>query len=112
MCVVSMIMDHYGDKWRDRQQQWPYTTPYPYQPLQPKQESDEEYQKRLAEFFERAAQPKEPAITDAEIKEFRQLLERAREYDKRNNEPECELEEKKEAVRQVAKQLGVEINFL
>jgi len=46
------------------------------------------------------------------IKELEELLQRAREYDKRNNEPDCELSEKKETLRTLAKQLGVEIRFL
>jgi hypothetical protein len=107
MCVVSMIMDHYGDKWRDRI--GPYTAPYPYQPYTP--QTTDDWKDIVEKAFQQFTQ-REPRISDDEIREFRQLLERAREYDKRNNEPECELEEKKEAVRQVAKQLGVEITFL
>ena len=83
MCVVSMVMDHYRDKWS------PLTQPsYP------------------------TITNREPAITDAEIREFRELLNRAREYDKRNNEPECEMESKKEAVRNLAKILGVDVSFI
>ena len=82
MCVVSMVMDHYNQKWNELIQQ-------PYQPN-----------------F-----PREPAITDAEIREFRTLLARAREYDKRNNEPDCELEAKKQQLLDLAKQLGVEIEI-
>lgn len=80
MYVVSMVSDHYWDKWRD------LTPPqvYPYQ----------------------------PAITTAEIEEFRKLLERAREYDKKNNEPDCELKEKKERLLKLAEELGVKIDFL
>ena len=48
----------------------------------------------------------------AELDEFRQLLERAREYDRRNHEPGCELDEKKDRIRQLAKELGVEVAFL
>jgi hypothetical protein len=97
MCVVSMIMDHYGDKWRDRHYRWPESQPDP-----------QDWQTLLEQF-----QPKtEPRITDEEIREFRQLLDRAREYDKRNSEPDCELDSKKETLKQLAKQLGVEIDFL
>jgi hypothetical protein len=106
MCVVSMIIDHYGDKWRDRYPDW--QSPQPYTPT----ETPEKQRRRFMEFVERTKPVEVPAISQAEIEEFRQLLERAREYDKRNNEPECELDEKKEAVKQIAKQLGVEINFL
>ena len=52
------------------------------------------------------------AATRDEIEEFRKLLERAREYDRRNGEPDCELDEKRQAILAIAKQLGVEISFL
>lgn len=85
MCTVSMIMEHYREKWEPRLYEWP--------PAFPKLNQ-------------------EPAITDEEIREFRTLLERAREYDKRNNEPDCELNEKRDAIKRIAKSLGVEISFL
>lgn len=85
MCVVSMVMDHTEKEWERR------LLPQPY-PLQP------------------------PIIvnplTQDEVDEFRRLLERAREYDKRNNEPDCELPAKKRKLKKLAKQLGVKISFL
>jgi len=53
----------------------------------------------------------QPSISPEEIAEFRKLLERAREYDKRNNEPDCELETKRETLKKLAEQLGVAISF-
>src|SRR5687768_2146887 len=103
MCTVSMIMDHYRDKWT----QPPYWPQQPYFPPPPTKEIDIDMGK-IAEFLK----PKPPAITPEEIEEFRRLLDRAREYDKRNNEPDCELDEKRQAVKAIAKQLGVEISFL
>lgn len=91
MCVYSMVSDHFIDKWRDRINESPFA---PYQP------APATFPINL-----------EPRITDEEIREFRKLLERAREYDRKNNEPECELEEKKETLKELAKQLGVEITF-
>jgi|AGTN01.1.fsa_nt_gi hypothetical protein len=90
MCVVSMIMDHYQDKWHPRLPQpapvpMPLV-PYPVLPV--------------------------PMITPEEVEEFRRLLERAREYDRKNHEPECELDEKKRAVKDLAEKLGVKIDFL
>lgn len=88
MCVVSMVMDHYADKWK------PYIEPqYPFGETMP-----------LA--------PSIPQITKEEIEEFRKLLERAREYDKRNNEPDCELDEKRQLLKKIAKQLDIDISFL
>lgn len=99
MCVVSMAMDHFYDKWRDRP---PYPWPHPYHPAPTPALPD------ATPYI----QPTKPAITPDEIDEFRKLLDRAREYDKRNNEPDCELEDKKRRVKALAQQLGVEIDFL
>ena len=85
MCVVSMVMDHYHDKWRPLV---PQPLPYPY-PV-----------------------PAPSPITPAEVEEFRKLLERAREYDRKNNEPDCELEEKRKKVKDLADALGVKVDFL
>jgi hypothetical protein len=110
MCVVSMIMDHYRDEWGRRV---PSPQPYvwPQQPfVQPyvPPPSDEAQQEQLRKLL----LPRVPAITDAEIEEFRKLLDRAREYDKRNSEPDCEMDEKRQAILDIAKRLGVEISFL
>jgi hypothetical protein len=78
MCVVSMVMDHYQEKWG------PLTWPA----------------------------PPTPAISPEEVAEFRRLLDRAREYDARNNEPDCEMADKKAAIKRIADQLGVEIDFI
>jgi len=87
MCVTSMVMDHYHEKWTQPPYQQPVTIPFTNWPIV-------------------------PAITAEEIAEFRKLLDRAREYDKRNNEPDCEIEGKRQAILTIAKQLGVEISFL
>lgn len=86
MCVTSMVMDHYREKW---------------QPLVP----DVQPQPLVLPVVV-------PMISAEDVAEFRKLLERAREYDKRNNEPDCELDEKRKAILDIAKQLGVEITFL
>lgn len=89
MCVYSMIMDHYTDKW----EKYKTIPPNPITiPLVP----DKSGQLPSAE----------------EIAEFYKLLERAREYDKKNNEPDCELDSKKEKLRILAEELGVKIEFV
>lgn len=94
MCVVSMIMDHYEDKWKHYVPQQPWTTGpgiYVVPPL-----TNEEIN-----------QIRQDAI------ELRKLLERAREYDRKNNEPDCELEEKRKKVKELAKLLGLgELDFV
>lgn len=105
MCVYSMIADHYIEKWEPRRRDPFY--PHPQEPIYPQRQNEYDIE-RINELLK----PKPPAITPEEIEEFRRLLERAREYDKRNNEPACELESKKDTLRRIAKELGVEINFL
>lgn len=101
MCVVSMVMDHYGDKWYDK-----YNNPKP--PEQP----DVIYVPVPSTPAVNPLTPKELEEFRKDIEEFRKLLERAREYDKKNNEPDCELESKKNKVKELAEQLGVKIDFL
>jgi hypothetical protein len=50
-------------------------------------------------------------IPQEDIDEFYRLLERAREYDKRHNEPECELEEKKARLIKLADELGITLEW-
>jgi len=94
MCVVSMIMDHYYDEWwrRYRNPTLPPVTipvfPYTPQPLP------------------------QPMPTQQELDEFRRLLDRARKYDKDNGEPDCELEQKRQKLKGMAKELGVDISFV
>lgn len=102
MCVYSMVVDHYFDKWQ------PYISPpiVPWQPIPtvvpPWQPPD----------VVTVPPPRMP--TDGEIQEFGKLLERAREYDKKHNQPDCELEEKKKKLLKLAKKLGIEekVSFL
>lgn len=84
MCVYSMIADHYRQKWE------PLVQPliFPQYP------------------------PVAPAISPEEVAELRELLRKAREYDKRHSEPECELEEKKVALKKIAEALGVNVSFI
>jgi hypothetical protein len=92
MCVVSMVADHYWDKWKHLQPQEasPTVVPVPWP----------------------APVPNPPAISPEEVEEFRKLLERAREYDRKNSEPDCETAEKKARIKKLADDLGVPIDFL
>ena len=90
MCVVSMVMDHYTEKWG---QPKPFSIPsQPFPGVSP--------------FY---PAPKIP--TQEEVDEFYKLLKRAREYDVKNNEPDCEMEEKKQRLQKLADELGITIKF-
>lgn len=91
MCVVSMVGDHYHDKW---QREWPQVLPNTNQPV-----------------------PAFPPVSRMEfdelkrdVQEMKELLIRAKKYDEENGEPECEIEEKMDVLRRVAKLVGVELD--
>ncbi len=92
MCVVSMIGDHFHDKWD------------PLKQIQPSTITTDQLHKYLA--------PTRKEFNDLkkEVEEMKKLLERALEYDKRNNEPNCEMEEKVALLKKVAKMVGVDLN--
>ena len=108
MCAVSMVMDHYRDRWYPRVPEpfYPYVHPDPVKPV-----DWAEFAEKLKQ-FQRQVKPSEPAITDEEIREFRKLLERAREYDKRMNQPDCEMDDKRNVIKRIAAILGVDVSFV
>lgn len=108
LCVYSMVMDHYRDKWTNPPYTAPITPTFPYQPDVLPSVPDPVVLPNLIPYPAPATKP----ITEEEIKELRELLERAREYDRRNNEPDCELEEKKREIKELAEKHGVKIDFL
>lgn len=88
MCVVSMVMQHKYEEWQRLLEPIPTPVFIPHPVIVPRQ------------------------ITPEEIDEFRRLLERARQYDRDNNEPDCETEEKRRQLKDLAKKLGVKIEFV
>lgn len=83
-----MIIDHYKDRWGQ-----------PYRPLVPWTIPPQQF-------------PLPPNIpTQKEVDEFHELLRKAREYDKNNNQPDCEMESKKKQLLELAEQLGIKISF-
>lgn len=92
MCVYSMVMDHYHDKWNQPPYKFPQLPEPMVRPIEP------------------PALPK--PITADEIDEFRRLLERARKYDVETGQRDCETDEKRKRLLDLAKELGVEISFV
>lgn len=87
MCVVSMIGDHYNDKWNQP----------PYQQI---------FTSTNLSNISRA----EFDALKKEVEEMKQLLIKAKIYDEKNNEPNCEIEEKMETLRKIAELMGVDLN--
>lgn len=103
MCTVSMVGDHYMDIWKDR---WPQRHPVnPYGPAVPMPTTMPTV----------IVSP--PEVTRAEFDELKRqvaemvaLLKRAKKYDEDNNEPDCELEDKMNFLRDVARRVGVDLD--
>ena len=98
MCVVSMVGDTFNDRWKD---QFPQFIPGD---INPHPDT-------------RRAFTYEPSITRAEFEALRRevelmkaLLTRAKLYDEKNNEPDCEVEEKVALLKRVAEMVGVSLD--
>jgi len=90
MCTVSMVGDHYNDIFKRR----------PWYPQSPQQWHIPVETITREEFDELKRQ----------VAEMKTLLIRAKEYDERNNEPDCEIEEKMDVLRKVAKLVGIDLD--
>lgn len=85
MCVVSMIGDHFNDKWQHSH-----------------------YQKIFTNFSDVSREEFE--ALKKEVEEMKALLKRAKEYDEKNNEPNCEIEEKMAMLRKFADAVGIDLD--
>lgn len=95
MCVVSMIGDHFHDKWGDK---WP-----PQQPLIPPYEPQTVY-------LPPEITKKEFEDLKKEVLEMKALLKRAKIYDEEHDQKDCEMEDKVKFLRQVAEAVGVDLD--
>lgn len=48
---------------------------------------------------------------ESRVRELEDLIKAAKEYDIKNNEPDCELEAKKIILKKLSEELGIKINF-
>lgn len=96
MCTVSMIADHYHEKWRPRYPDYfpPYSPPWTL-PLPQQSISREEFD-----------------ALRKEVQELAQLLKRAKKYDEDNGEPDCETETKMASLRLIAALGGLNLDEL
>lgn len=98
MCSYSMVADHYRAQWQPTN--WPYQTlPHPLSSAGSASLVLNQSEVSRAEFNE----------LRRDVQQMKALLERAKEYDAKNGEPDCEMEEKVELIRKVAKLVGVDL---
>lgn len=85
MCVVSMVMDHYTEKWATLDvPTYTYSAP------------------SRVEFDE----------LKKEVLEMKELLRKAKIYDVENNQADCEKEDKVALVKKIAEMVGVDLTDL
>ena len=88
MCVVSMIFEHYEDKW-DRYSWYPKNPSPPFIPITIPKDDIEDIKK--------------------DLEELKRLIKRGRKYDIANNQPDCESDEKSRIIRHIASACGMEV---
>lgn len=93
MCVVSNTIDYHRDWWPDKDpyKGWPKKTTAP-DPI-----------------FIPVTSPPQPYTgpTKEQFEEFLKLLRAAKLYDNATGQPDCEMDEKKKLVKELAERLGV-----
>jgi len=101
MCVVSMVGDHYNQKWNEPV----------YKDLIDRITTTKTGTNTLATYMNWNLVTREEFDSlKKEVEEMKELLKRAVEYDERNNEPHCEIEEKVEVLKKVAELLEVNLD--
>lgn len=98
MCVVSMVSDQFNDQWKDWERRLPTFTPNG-----PKITGEPV---PLAGYVTKA----EFELLRREVELLRDLLVRAIEYDRRNNEPDCQVDEKIERLKKIAQLVGIDLD--
>lgn len=86
MCTVSMIGDYYKEKFI------PYipTQTYPY--------------------VQQLVSPEEFEALKREVQDMKKLLQLAKIYDQKNGEPNCEMDEKMQLLKDIAKLVGIDLD--
>lgn len=113
MCIVSNVFDQYNDRWREQVTPFIPSVPMPHTP-NPNTTIQIVSQLTPAEIqkVREALEIAHLMPTREEIEEFRRVVEEARAQDKAEGNPDCEMEEKRQAVKQLADLFGVEIEFV
>lgn len=88
MCVVSFVGDFYREKWD------------PFRPF---------VTEKVTTFTFSPTQEEFDALKK-EVADMKEMLRRAKIYDEKNNEPNCEIEDKMKFLRDVAKLVGVDLD--
>lgn len=107
MCVVSMIGDYWKDRWyKNPWNIYPDKWPDYHPPYEPAPMPDPKFPPIIVPQISK----KEFDELKKEVLEMKELLRRAKEYDEKHDEPDCEIDEKMALLRKIAKIVGVELD--
>lgn len=95
MCTVSMI----GETFRKRYEPEPW---YPWPQVKKIEYPDQPFQPNISK--------QEFEDLKKEVKLLKDLLKAAKAYDVKNNEPNCENDEKMKLLKKIAKAVGVDLD--
>lgn len=101
MCVYSMIGDHFTDKWKPLN---------PLLPSQPPVSPDGIGTTSGGGLFANLVSKQEFEALKKEVVEMKELLKKAREYDEKTGQKDCQQEEKIALLRRVAEAVGINID--
>jgi hypothetical protein len=111
MCVVSMIGDHYQQKWQGIQGSQQNSIPWP------PQQQPNDHGIGQAGIGGMSGLHMQPPISRAEfdelkkeVLEMKQLLLAAKAFDEKTGQPDCEQESKVALLRRVAEAVGVSLD--
>jgi hypothetical protein len=106
MCVVSSMGDYYDQKWKQQ----------PYDQLIRQIEQTQPKISPLTQGASTITWPS-PGVSQLEfnalkkeVLEMKEILKVAVDYDKKNNQPHCEIEDKIATLKKVAELLGVDLS--
>lgn len=99
MCTVSMIGDHYRDRFPEKYPGW-----FPGAPTQGQS------QRPIIIQQPSSVSKEEFEALRRDVEEMKALLKRAKIYDEANGEPDCEMDEKVALLKKVAELVGVDLS--
>ena len=102
MCVVSAMGDHYKDQFDPFKKYISDPTPFG----KSLQQNDADWSK----LFKKEVTREEFNELKRQVEEMKKILKVAAEYDARNNEPHCEIEDKVKLLKEIAKLVGVDMS--
>ena len=113
MCTVSMIGEHYIEKWVPAYPQvgWPIIPTTPTVPDWPDTRTAPGTPAPVGEIRIDLSSVSRAEFEELQrdVQEMKELLKRAKRYDEEHDQPDCENDEKMAILRKVAEALGIDL---